>query len=1419
MPENFDGYLPPGVYTKAEFQADSTSFLAGQRIPLLLGVGQEELEQLDIELVRGSSTSVDQQIVDEDVSASWVVDNTNPLNPVLGVQTGLLTTFRVRNYPIVDGSGLGTVTNDSKRVVVTVNGSPVAVSQVQGSRGLVTLSVPTLPTDLVRVTYYMHRGDTAFSDDLSDQVTTTNASLISPGFEPFQIDASSNTFSLKVNGGSAVSVTLVSNPATTAAALKTQIDAAAITGLSTSVFMAPDGSFHLQFTATGSLEILSGSANGPLGFAPGTITSRNRTFRVYNLPITDGQGGGLATTDPSKVVVKVNGTQVLAQSVDGQNGTVTLSAPPAPGSTVTVDYWANTWQDTFDYLPNSLVTSAIRAGVSPGRNDYISGTDYVLENPDASTSVIHWGASRSVSSGLTSTGATPFNDVQISPTLIDDRLYLQECERVVNTSVIPSVLSSKEFLLPAVPTVGNGRDTPLTSTVYNSVANGRQDLISNRPDLVTVYVGHSLRDALTRSPVKVVSVDGASRKITLQNPVPPDYKAFATFWFSRLADDEYILTNKVAGPVNLGTYEVLSVLTGKNLFQVRFGTKTGLGDIVQWPRGNESIPDAYHTGEGSPVNETVTVTFGSSPATSASVTIKGFEPYNFYTPSSGTWVTNLNGSDVSTNLATATIGYLVSEHVPLTGGNLTVPASPGNEFNITVDGVEIDVVVTAGSVTPAAVVAEVNAAIDADPAFSGTAPNNLFSSVTIGTDAVFVLRSYSTPAAIPGGFDHASVAAVRQGTLEGVLGFAAFQSASGSPSAVNKPATILGEIAGPFAITAGLNDTFDIRVEGVDYSITLTAGGAVSAATVVSDINTVVGSSTASVGTLANLNKVRLTSLTNGDGSSLVIVGGSALATLGFNQGDTASQTRVSAQEVVNRLMATASFASAAVAKPVTINGATYVNIETLTTGTGASVGFTSGANSAFNLLSGTGITPGTDGDVGDAAYDNYVVTSTHPSGSTGEGVPGQTFTAAATGLRFTVLPATDGSYTSSGSFTLEVSQTFKVHPTIPTYALGGLETLVSNTVGIGINDTATVKTFNPSGLEPKNGDVYYLSYRFQKQDFTERFFRQFRSLEANFGPVSPENALTLAGFLALQNGAAVVACKQVRKAANSSQASDTAFLDAIDESVVLSGNIRPNILTALTSSVTVQTSLTQHCEVQSNVRNQAERTAFLGFASGVSPSSAQSVARGLKSNRMVAVYPDTAVITLTNELGETFSVAISGVFLAAAVVGSAANPAFDVATPYTRRRIGAIDRLLRNLQPLEANQIAVAGITVIEDLNPVIRIRQGLTTNMDNILTRLPTVTQISDFNNQSLRATLDGYIGLKNLGSRTGEIETSVTALNKSLIQSEILSAVAGLKVRQDTTDPTAIRVGEFIAPVFPLLYIPVDIGVRSRVLFLAS
>jgi len=1018
-----------------------------------------------------------------------------------------------------------------------------------------------------------------------------------------------------------------------------------------------------------------------------------------------------------------------------------------------------------------------------------------------------------VASTLRTPGAEVFDDTQIIPTLVDDRDYMVACERYTDTTVVPAAVSNNTFVLPNVPTTGNGRDTPLGSTLYNAVTNNRIGLNTDRPDLIIAYAGRDYYDAVARTPLTVTSCDATTRQITVAESVPPDHNVYATFWYSRLVDDTYILTNKVAGAVGTGQYEVFSTLTNANLFQIQFGTKTGLPETVQWPRGVETIPDAFHNGTGTAVAEEVTVTFGSTVASNAKFTTPGNCPFDFYAGTSDQWTMTLNGNAHTIDLDTAFLGQLISGKVDFTGGALVANIVTGvnDELNFTIDGTDYAVTLSTGLPNPTAanILTDINAVLGVN----GTA-----ASVSIGTDEIFYVESAVASSGLPDAFDELTTygVALGQSNAAETLGFTPFQSAYTTPTATNKPATLVGSEPGNFTITAGVNDTFKVRFDGTDYEVTLTTGAAVTPATIAADINGVLPGTPASVGTLANLDMIRITSALTNPSSQVVILDGNANDTLGFSQGDSAGNTQVSCQEVVNAIVGTAGVVADGIAYVETIEGVDYVTIESLTTGlTTSSIAFTTVANSAFNTDTGTGIEPGTSGDNGEDAEDNYVVTSNNAAGSAGTGIPGQTYADDTTGLRFTILPSATGNYTATGSFTMNVSPTWNVTPVVPSLAMGGMEVIVSDTVGVGVNDTATVQSFDPGGLEPAVGDFYFLTYRFLKQDYSTRLFQQLKNIEANFGELSAENRVTLAAYLAIINGAVLVGIKQVLKVSNTNQASDQSYLDAITElATPLAGNVRPDILVPLTTSTAVYSFLMQHVETMSNIRNQSERLGFIGFASGTAPSTAQAVARGLLSNRIIAVYPDSAVITLQNELGEAFEALVDGTMMAAALSGAVVSPAVDVATPYTRRLIQGFTRLPRVMDPVEANQTATAGITILEELEPIIRVRQGFTTDISTILTRLPTVVQIADFVQQQSRLALDGFVGTKFLSTRTNEVEVSMTALFKSLVEAEIIGAFTGISAEVDPDDPTILRFEAFYQPIFPLLYLVLTFNLRASI-----
>ena len=193
-------------------------------------------------------------------------------------------------------------------------------------------------------------------------------------------------------------------------------------------------------------------------------------------------------------------------------------------------------------------------------------------------------------------------------------------------------------------------------------------------------------------------------------------------------------------------------------------------------------------------------------------------------------------------------------------------------------------------------------------------------------------------------------------------------------------------------------------------------------------------------------------------------------------------------------------------------------------------------------------------------------------------------------------------------------------------------------------------------------------------------------------------------------------------------------------------------------------------------------------------------------------VYPDMATLTLSRADGTSDSYLVDGTYLASAVTGSTVSPTIDVATPWTGMRLFGFDQLGRLLDAVQQNQVAVKGVTVLEDKPPVIRIRHGLTTDMSNVLTKTPTVITIADEVQRQARATLDRFIGTKFLPGVTSTIEIQLATALKQLMEANIIAAYTGVTAEVDEEDPTVANVEAYYQPIFPLLYIVVTFNLRS-------
>ena len=627
----------------------------------------------------------------------------------LGAFDSVWDRIQTKHYPIVNGNGTGTTATDAASVNVTINGEPVVVLAIDGAKGLLTLSTSPDLGDLVKVTYFFNRTDTLITDTLSDQISPDAPEIIGGVGESYVVITGVNdTLSFRVDSADTVDVLITASaPAGwTASQIASFINAAAAgTTLVASTTVNNFGATVLHLTADRDIVVGAGLANSTLGLNLGQNTARNKTFYTFQRPIVDGTNGGVTSTDPADVTVKVGSTQVIPTSVDGASGAVVLPFAPEIGAVVTCQYYFNSWQDTFDYLQHRGVIDITQCGITSDRNDYIDGADFVLKDDK-----ILWGTAATVEAGIYTVGGTYLDDVQVSETLVDTRQYLAGCAAVVNTSVNPPVENRLDFKLPLQPTTGNGRSTPLGAETYAKVANGRVDLPTDRPDLVWAYWGYSLEDALDRGRVEVTKVESTTSTMTLRDAVPVGASVYATFYYNTLVDQAYSVACATAGASGAGTYSV----TNENdvaMLTPQFGAKSAaLATVtVEFPSGSERTPDCRFevpftsTSFVGAVEEDVTVTFASQDATLAKYAVPGSGPYYMVQNASDQLNIDMqnSGAPGDIDLSTRSIAWVVGDEVSYDPASATNEYEDGvvttnNEIDLMIDGVLVQSLAATG---------------------------------------------------------------------------------------------------------------------------------------------------------------------------------------------------------------------------------------------------------------------------------------------------------------------------------------------------------------------------------------------------------------------------------------------------------------------------------------------------------------------------------------------------------------------------------------------------------------------------------------------------------------------------------------------------------------------------------------------------
>lgn len=447
-------------------------------------------------------------------------------------------------------------------------------------------------------------------------------------------------------------------------------------------------------------------------------------------------------------------------------------------------------------------------------------------------------------------------------------------------------------------------------------------------------------------------------------------------------------------------------------------------------------------------------------------------------------------------------------------------------------------------------------------------------------------------------------------------------------------------------------------------------------------------------------------------------------------------------------------------------------------------------------------------------------------------GYLGQTYIDATTALKFTVvdpsqalsfgftqLPSPSYAFKPGDTVTFTVnSEAGHVTGSTPTVAIPGLQTKVVSTYGTNPTDTAVISTFNRAGKSPSVGETYYVTFTTAKTaaDFAVKVFSSANAAYAVYGQPSVQNRLSLAIKLFVQNGGQQFACIQVPKQADLGLASDQAFIDGIQSlaSGLPGSGRRVNVIVPLSTSATVQQFLAQYLTKQATPLNKGEAIGFIGFDRFASANTIAATAQSIINQRVVANDALSLGISLQGptELAAV-EYAVTGEFAAAAMAGLNLSAGIDVATTLTGKKLVGFTRRLITFDEPTKNQLAVAGVTVLEDADGALNVRHYKTTDPSNVLTSEPHVTTTADFINQSFRVSLKQFEGRK----MTSDLPNSAMAVLLGKLSgwasndtSAIISAYGQLTVTPDATDPTTLNIEVPVKAMFSALYFNVNLSV---------
>lgn len=389
-------------------------------------------------------------------------------------------------------------------------------------------------------------------------------------------------------------------------------------------------------------------------------------------------------------------------------------------------------------------------------------------------------------------------------------------------------------------------------------------------------------------------------------------------------------------------------------------------------------------------------------------------------------------------------------------------------------------------------------------------------------------------------------------------------------------------------------------------------------------------------------------------------------------------------------------------------------------------------------------------------------------------------------------------------------------------YDGGGVDYTLATT---GSPATEAVTTIvRQSGGAITLNEIVYVSYRYSDTDFYEPYFStDWDDIQNRFGAAldaagAITSPLSLAAKIVMEQGArelilvpttgtsATVASSELTAAYTKLEARD-------DVGIVVPLGVGITGTTAVPGDTTlIGTDLRNHVE---NSTTQGQyRVGILGYEKTVDRVF-QDVAAAIDSSRVVLAYPNVMswYNGYTNKVSE-----VAGYYLAAAYAGILAAQAPQ--QPLTAKSVASFNqipsRIATTMTTSAKNTLSGGGVAVTEQRSDGrLVIRHGVSTKMDDILTREISITRAKDSLLSLIYQALDlsGIIGDAATADSPVQVRGIVDGALAQAVSGSIIVAYSNLAVKVSDGDPTVLQVKFAYNPAYPLNKITVSFAINTQ------